>query len=59
MDTGENDYSMREDEVEEGWHKGVLGDKRGRSFLLEVFHPAVSKTHNEDFIIHTTFNSTN
>lgn len=36
----------------------VLGEKCGRSFLLEGFHPAVSKAHNEDFIIRTTFSST-
>lgn len=54
---------MREDRVEDEQCKGkrglsVLRDKCDRSFLLNIFHPAVSKAHNKDFIICTSFSNT-
>lgn len=43
--------------AQEGGDHLELGEKCGRSFLLEVFHPAVSKARNKDVIIRTTFSS--
>lgn len=54
---------MREDRGEDGQRKGkrglsVLGVKCDTSFLLDVLHPAVSKTHDKDLIIRASFSST-